>query len=92
MKHTKEPWDFIVEREPTACMAHICKVKKGKDYKIIADVYGKNSIKAAEDARRIVACVNACKGFSTEDIEKESLNLTTTTNGESIIQIYSRSY
>ncbi len=60
-KHTPEPW----------------KVKEDKMAGLLAWDIDSNSglitfesLISQEDARRIVACVNACAGISTEELEK----------------------
>lgn len=66
-EHSPEPW---VANECGADEFFICEEsppgETGKDTgwgKQIGEVDGK------ANARRIVACVNACKGFSTEELE-----------------------
>jgi hypothetical protein len=58
MKHTKEPWyvdcgNLIYEREENNC---------------IGEAIGAG-ISNCQNARRIVACVNACAGISNEELE-----------------------
>lgn len=60
MSHTPEPWvhapqGMIVSMAPEAA-----------DSALIANLSPEN----AENARRIVACVNACEGSKTEDLER----------------------
>lgn len=65
MKHTKEPWEYLGERAPQII---------GED-KVIALMYsdamlfGKDKI-LLSNAKRIVACVNACVGITNEALEK----------------------
>lgn len=67
-KHTKEPWrvgdriksgvlkgEIVIEDQYGECIAHV--------YEGGSDDEG--------DARRIVACVNACAGYTTELLEQE---------------------
>jgi len=60
MSHTKEPWKI----DPVEA-AHIVT----HDLKSIADMCGSYPV-TNENARRIVACVNACAGVPTEVVEK----------------------
>ena len=60
MSHTPEPWvhsprGMIVSMAPEAA-----------DSALIANLSPEN----AENARRIVACVNACEGSKTQDLER----------------------
>jgi hypothetical protein len=64
MKHTKEPWDFLGERAPQII---------GED-KVISLMYSENMLsgkdkRLLENAKRIVACVNACAGITNEALE-----------------------
>lgn len=64
MSHTPEPWKQH-EEDPRAIVAandpHMSLLTVGDDG--MALIYGE------EDARRIVACVNACAGIETPDLE-----------------------
>ena len=73
-KHTKEPWD-------------VEDIKFGVGYGIngrdgdavvwwASDLEPNNGIPEGEDARRIVACVNACAGIPTEDLEAAAAQCT----------------
>jgi hypothetical protein len=57
-KHTKEPWEVVMNRN---AMGHSIKRPDGGSVVLGALNY--------EDARRIVACVNACAGIPTEMLE-----------------------
>lgn len=71
MSHTPEPW--TIGKSSGGAKNHaIC-----ADWRIIAHVNGNGypagigwSPESEADALRIVACVNACKGISTEALEK----------------------
>lgn len=59
-QHTKEPWEVVSDSiwsKPTEIP--IAKMD--------------NAIHMAKDSRRIVACVNACRGLSTAKLEKQSI-------------------
>jgi hypothetical protein len=58
-KHTPEPWKIP---EPTDPMTCVC-----TDGANVALCVRK------EDARRIIACVNACAGMSTDVLERENI-------------------
>ena len=62
-EHTTEPWDYDREWDTPAVYS------EG-----IHDVIGEGVVNAA-DARRIVACVNACAGHSTEDLENGTVEM-----------------
>lgn len=74
-KHTPEPWKIL----PEECDKPYIRIRGtilGGRYKIanvITPVYEgvheREAEETRENARRIVACVNACKGLSTEDLE-----------------------
>jgi len=82
-EHTKEPWaSYVAEFDGVECVA------VAKDCKIYGEtsaaicVITETSKMNQEDianARRIVACVNACAGISTEELErgviKESMDM-----------------
>lgn len=59
-KHTPEPWRIGWDSEDECCFA----VTDYPGAKLIA-----GDIEREEDARRIVAVVNACEGISTEALE-----------------------
>lgn len=74
-KHTAEPWVIL----PEECDKPYIRIRGtilGGRYKIanvITPVYEgvheREADETRENARRIVACVNACKGLSTSDLE-----------------------
>lgn len=75
MEHTKEPWEFV-ESDDNLASADIVEdcisgSIKGDDW-YIARIWGDNGAGLA-NARRIVACVNACIGIPTEDLERFGL-------------------
>lgn len=64
MKHTTEPWHVC---EPTEAL-HAVRAEAGR---IVADVgYSDTDAQNRMNARRIVACVNACAGVTTEELEQ----------------------
>ncbi len=56
-EHTKEPWTL----GPAAV--------RGGDGQVVAKTWGDDGGQELANARRIVACVNACRGISTEALE-----------------------
>lgn len=66
-KHTVEPWHI----------AKYGKVKNEDSGLIWISVNGCSGAEAEANARRIVACVNACAGVQTETLERVPLNLKT---------------
>lgn len=62
-KHTKGPWRY--DYEPGYCGELIA-----QDGTTIAEFVVEPSL---DNARRIVACVNACEGFSIEELEGADL-------------------
>lgn len=65
MEHSPEPWEqrilYIYRDEPGEDYIHA-----GGNSVELCKLYGDNS---AANARRIVACVNACVGISTKGLE-----------------------
>lgn len=59
--HTKEPWHFG-KYNPQCIM--------GSDNKLIVSDCYEDREKDVANARRIVACVNACAGIDTNELEK----------------------
>ena len=70
--HTKEQWSWQAESESVAYLV------ESDDATIIARLSGgdgtNNFSRAAANARRIVACVNACEGISTEMLESMQIS------------------
>ena len=65
MTHTKEPWEYV-----TPCPGECCWHLQQKDAENFNGFETINQPELSkEDARRIVACVNACEGLSTEVLE-----------------------
>lgn len=92
MKHTEEPWRL--GRFTGANYAEVRETAGGMDI-VVDTVHGpyvlascnKNFlVDAHENARRIVACVNACKGIKTESLEMEVLSWITDETGENPLQ------
>ena len=63
IEHTKEPWST------KAWMYGVMRIFSGSKYLACVDNTDDNEAQHSKDARRIVACVNACAGISTEDLE-----------------------
>ena len=76
-EHTKEPWHLYVQRGD----GHIAILKGRTEGKVINEgiafmdavlIGTKHRAKRKANAERIVACVNACAGIDTEDLEQFS--------------------
>jgi hypothetical protein len=71
MGHTKEPWEVVDRDEENAddcdCNCDINATRADGWYVTLAMNIGR------ENARRIVACVNACEGIRTETLERSPL-------------------
>jgi len=63
MKHTKEPWKVSSRR------ATFITNPNSAYTEVIAQCYFLDNKKEEENAKRIVACVNACKGITNEALE-----------------------
>lgn len=61
--HTPEPWIHC----PCGKCGELW--NQDMDIKILQTNWVTNGIHNLEDAHRIVACVNACKGITTEELE-----------------------
>jgi len=68
MEYTQEPWDFHIhgDREPTDFLIYQGDWNGTLEMIAMTSDY---SVRDDANARRIVACVNACAGISTEDLE-----------------------
>ncbi len=82
-EHTKEPWMVADMTEWLTIggvdIGAVCRIKN--------EVSGKPlSEEDRANARRIVACVNACAGISTETLEAEGLPPTLSADSETIRQ------
>ena len=65
-EHTKEPWEWEQHMRGDGQPEQGWEIRGDSENEVegfVADLYAK------EDARRIVACVNACKGIATETLE-----------------------
>ena len=69
MSHTKEPWAAYKDGKPSANNETIFIKSLAGDLV----TYGHLSHLSYDDARRIVACVTACAGISTDHLEKHGL-------------------
>jgi len=81
MEHTKEPWKTAYRRRPSnEMMYQEIFDSNGKTiailtwYPVKIDEYT-TATNREENARRIVACVNACVGISTEDLERGYISI-----------------
>ncbi len=89
-QHTKEPWHvgsqndalYILDAAPAASNDF---PNHDADREVIAKIFGSYPVSDA-NARRIVACVNACKGIKTESLEMEVLSWITDETGQSLLQ------
>jgi len=68
--HSPEPWIVEVKENGGAASTYIIRHASAmaKDYQV-AECYGEVCFNAKEDAERIVACVNACRGIDTEALK-----------------------
>lgn len=75
MTHTQEPWQvaetcFDNDGAPESVIQGL----DGRAFIAVTLDFGPNNPAMREaNARRIVACVNACRGLSTDDLEKTGL-------------------
>jgi len=72
MKHTPEPWEAIEVDDEHMAYGIICKNQpnlKNQPNDIACVWYRGGKKKTAANAARIVACVNACAGIPTEELE-----------------------
>jgi len=76
MSHTKEPWTLCEVENDSGRIKHLVPVDSEKlslltlvenDQATFAAIYND------ADARRIVACVNACEGIPTETLERRGM-------------------
>ena len=73
-KHTPEPWcSYVAEFDGVECVAIAKDAKVSGETSaaicVIAPTKDMND-EDIQNARRIVACVNACKGWDTETLEE----------------------
>ncbi|WP_459575862.1 hypothetical protein [Aeromonas enteropelogenes] len=73
-KHTKEPWVLF---EVGDRHVHLCPASAAKKTSILTvteeDGVTFAAVYSNDDARRIVACVNACRGLPTDELEQNGL-------------------
>lgn len=74
--HTPEPWVYSEDCDSRGHYVGFGPVNKFVGETHIS-VNNFCTVQAKTNAHRIVACVNACKGFSNEDLEKIAKNYTT---------------
>jgi hypothetical protein len=71
--HTQEPWSCATEHADGACV-YVTSAERSVFTDEVAVIYAGQSLEVARaDARRIVACVNACAGIPTEALESGAL-------------------
>lgn len=70
-KHTPEPWEFGYGQTREFGMCLGIGLNNAPDWHVVAVVSPADSVNHADEAnaRRIVACVNACAGVDTECLE-----------------------
>lgn len=74
-QHTNEPWHAAEIARDSDTFVKICHANGGTIAKLWIDVDDSDfSDGQRADARRIVACVNACEGVDTELLEKGDLD------------------
>ena len=72
-KHTPEPWSLL---EAGDSIKHQVPVSSDRTSILTIATEGAiafGAVYSADDARRIVACVNACRGLSTDELEQHGL-------------------
>ena len=68
MSHTKEPWTYArIEATPTGSLEPYSPWIDGAGPRLVT--VDRSKCIHADDMRRIVACVNACAGLSTHELE-----------------------
>ena len=74
-KHTPEPWEFGYGQTREFGMCLGIGLNSVPDWHVVAVVSPADSVNHADEAnaRRIVACVNACAGIETGHLEKYGL-------------------
>jgi len=74
-KHTPEPWEFGYGQTREFGMCLGIGLNSAPDWHVVAVVSPADSVNHADEAnaRRIVACVNACAGVETGHLEKYGL-------------------
>lgn len=66
-KHTPEPWGVYQDASGDVF------VSSGETSFHIAEIGTEDEESVIADARRIVACVNACRGMKTKDLENQAM-------------------
>ncbi|AMQ43072.1 hypothetical protein AMS64_12215 [Aeromonas veronii] len=73
-KHTKEPWNAVEVDNDSDTFVKVCHANGGTIAKLWIDVDDREfSDEQRENARRIVACVNACRNLSNDELEQKGL-------------------
>lgn len=68
-KHTSEPWSLReIDLDGCEVVDH-----RGQPVAALYREDGEDGSRMLEHARRIVACVNACKGIETEQLETDGI-------------------
>lgn len=69
--HTQEPWTMQCEEDETDWPRYWPTIHAGETEIVGTEgFYGESREQSIEDARRVVACVNACIGVPTETLER----------------------
>jgi hypothetical protein len=71
LRHTPEPWAISSDGD---VMVNTAPLRKIVVSGFSLSIAGRDDL-AAANARRIVACVNACAGISTDELESKSLSI-----------------
>ncbi|WP_323950290.1 hypothetical protein [Aeromonas veronii] len=73
-QHTNEPWNAVEVDNDSEAFVKVCHKNGGTIAKLWIDVDDSGfSDEQRENARRIVACVNACRGLPTDELEQKGL-------------------
>ena len=82
-KHTPEPWEFGYGQTREFGMCLGIGLNSAPDWHVVAVVSPADSVNHADEAnaRRIVACVNACAGCATEVLETAPVGFFNSTYG-----------
>lgn len=73
-QHTHKPWSAAEVANDSDTFVKVCHANGGTIAKLWIDVDDREfSDEQRENARRIVACVNACRGLPTDELEQKGL-------------------
>jgi hypothetical protein len=71
-QHTPEPWK-VITKGTVPLIVHKGDIRM--PIAVVQEVYMSRAQRQA-NARRIVACINACKGWTTEELETGTVEVT----------------